>query len=152
VLAAKQIFMNVGARAVVPKIPGLDQVPYLTNSSMMDVDFLPRHLIVLGGSYIGLEFAQMYRRVGSEGTGIRQGPPPVAREDADVSDAIAQILRDEGIDIRLGSTAARVEKRGSDIALDLEAAGATSQVVGSHLLLGIGRRPNTDDLGLDMAG
>jgi pyruvate/2-oxoglutarate dehydrogenase complex dihydrolipoamide dehydrogenase (E3) component len=151
-LKADKIFINVGGRAVVPPIPGLDQVPYLTNSSMMDVDFLPPHLIVLGGSYIGLEFAQVYRRFGSEVTVIELAPRLVAREDEDVSHAIAGFLRDEGIDIRVGSKVVRVEKQGNNIAVTVETSGAKSQVVGSHLLLAIGRRPNTDDLGLDKAG
>jgi pyruvate/2-oxoglutarate dehydrogenase complex dihydrolipoamide dehydrogenase (E3) component len=152
VLRADKIFINVGGRAVIPSIPGLDQVPYLTNSSMMDVDFLPPHLVVLGGSYIGLEFAQVYRRFGSEVTVIELAPRLVAREDEDVSHAIAGFLRDEGIDIRVGSKVVRVEKQGNNIAVTVETSGAKSQVVGSHLLLAIGRRPNTDDLGLDKAG
>jgi pyruvate/2-oxoglutarate dehydrogenase complex dihydrolipoamide dehydrogenase (E3) component len=152
VLRADKIFINVGARAVVPPIRGLDQVPYLTNSSMMDVDFLPPHLIVLGGSYVGLEFAQAYRRFGSEVTVIELGPHLIAREDEDVSRAIAEILKDENIDIRVNSKVVAVAKQGNDIAVTVENAGTSSQVVGSHLLLAIGRRPNTDDLGLDKAG
>ena len=119
-LKADKIFINVGGRAQVPPIPGLDRVPYLTNSSMMDVDFLPRHLIVLGGSYIGLEFAQVYRRFGSEVTVIEQAPRLVAREDEDVSHAIAGILRDEGIDVRVDSRVVGVEKRGDEIAVTVE--------------------------------
>jgi pyruvate/2-oxoglutarate dehydrogenase complex dihydrolipoamide dehydrogenase (E3) component len=150
-LKTDKIFINAGGRAQVPPIPGLDRVPYLTNSSMMDVDFLPRHLIVLGGSYIGLEFAQVYRRFGSEVTVIELAPRLVAREDEDVSHAIADILRDEGIDIRVNSRVVGVEMRGDEIAVTVDS-GARSHVVGSHLLLAIGRRPNTDDLGLDKAG
>ena len=152
VLSADKIFINVGARALVPPIRGLDQVPYLTNSSMMDVDFLPPHLIVLGGSYVGLEFAQAFRRFGSEVTVIELGPHLTAREDEDVSRAIAEILKDEHIDIRVNSKVVAVAKQGNDIAVTVENAGTSSQVVGSHLLLAIGRRPNTDDLGLDKAG
>jgi len=152
VLRAEKIFINVGARALVPPIPGLDQVPYLTNSSMMDVDFLPPHLIVLGGSYIGLEFAQVYRRFGSEVTVIELAPHLIAREDQDVSQAVADFLREEGIDIRLNSKVVGVEKQGGDISVTVETAGKRSKVAGSHLLLAIGRRPNTDDLGLDKAG
>src|SRR6266851_1240905 len=152
VLKADKIFINVGGRASVPPIPGLDQVPYLTNSSMMDVDFLPPHLVVLGGSYIGLEIAQIYRRFGSEVTVIELAPHLVAREDADVSQAIADFLEEEGIDIRVNSRVIEVEKQGNQIAATVETAGARSQVLGSHLLLAIGRRPNTDDLGLDAAG
>ena len=152
VLTADKIFINVGARALVPPIRGLDQVPYLTNSSMMDVDFLPPHLIVLGGSYVGLEFAQAYRRFGSEVTVIELGPHLIAREDEDVSRAVAEILKDENIDIRVKSKVVAVAKRGDDVAVTVENAGTSSQIVGSHLLLAIGRRPNTDDLGLDKAG
>jgi pyruvate/2-oxoglutarate dehydrogenase complex dihydrolipoamide dehydrogenase (E3) component len=152
VLRADRIFINVGGRALVPPIPGLEQAPYLTNSSMMDVDFLPPHLVVLGGSYIGLEFAQAYRRFGSEVTVVELAPRLIAREDEDVSRAIADILKGEGIDIRLGSKVVGMEKLGDKIAVNIEAAGTRSQVTGSHLLLAIGRRPNTDDLGLDKAG
>ncbi len=149
---ADKIFINVGGRAVVPAILGLDQVPYLTNSSMMEVDFLPRHLLVLGGSYIGLEFAQMYRRFGSEVTVMELAPHLIPREDADVSQAVAGFLQDEGIDIRVNSKVVAVEKTGNEIAVSVETGGTRSQVAGSHLLLAIGRRPNTDDLGLDKAG
>jgi pyruvate/2-oxoglutarate dehydrogenase complex dihydrolipoamide dehydrogenase (E3) component len=152
ILRADKIFINVGGRALVPPIPGLEKTPYLTNSSMMDVDFLPPHLVVLGGSYIGLEFAQAYRRFGSEVTVVELAPRLIAREDEDVSRAIADILKEEGIDIRLGSKVVGVAKRGDKIAVDIESAGTRSQVTGSHLLLAIGRRPNTDDLGLDQAG
>jgi len=151
-LTADKVFINVGGRAVIPPIPGLDQVSYLTNSSMMDVDFLPPHLIVLGGSYVGLEFTQMYRRFGSEVTVVELAPHLVAREDEDVSRAIAEILKDEKIDVRLNSKVVAVGKHGNDIAVTLESGGAKSQIIGSHLLLAIGRRPNTDDLGLDKAG
>ncbi len=157
VLKADNIFINVGGRALAPPIPGLDQVPYFTNSSMMDVDFLPPHLIVLGGSYVGLEFAQVYRRFGSEVTVIELGPHLIAREDQDVSQAVADFLREEGIDIRVNSKVVGVEKQGNDISVTVETSGSETSgrraaVVGSHLLLAIGRRPNTDDLGLDKAG
>jgi pyruvate/2-oxoglutarate dehydrogenase complex dihydrolipoamide dehydrogenase (E3) component len=151
-LTADRIFLNVGARASVPPIPGLDQVSYLTNSAMMDVDFLPAHLVILGGSYIGLEFAQMYRRFGSEVTVIELAPRLIAREDEDVSQAIADFLKDEGIDVRVNSKVVGVEKQGNAVAAKVESDGKTSQVVGTHLLVAIGRRPNTDDLGLDKAG
>src|SRR6516162_8776092 len=149
VLDADRIFINVGGRALVPSIPGLDQVPYLTNSSMMDVDFLPQHLIVLGGSYIGLEFAQVYRRFGSEVTVIELAPRLIAREDEDVSSAVAEFLREEGIDVRVDSKVIGMERQGNRIAVKIEAAGTVSQVVGTHLLVAIGRQPNTDDLGLE---
>jgi pyruvate/2-oxoglutarate dehydrogenase complex dihydrolipoamide dehydrogenase (E3) component len=151
-LAADRIFINVGARAAIPPIPGLDRVPYLTNSSMMDIDFLPPHLIILGGSYIGLEFAQAYRRFGSEVTVIELGPRLIAREDADVSQAVADFLKGEGIDVRVDSKVIGVEKQGNAIGVKIESAGKTSQVAGTHVLVAIGRRPNTDDLGLDKAG
>jgi pyruvate/2-oxoglutarate dehydrogenase complex dihydrolipoamide dehydrogenase (E3) component len=151
-LKADKIFINVGGRAVVPPIPGLDQVPYLTNSSMMNVDFLPRHLIVLGGSYIGLEFAQIYRRFGSEVTVIELAPHLIPREDEDVSQAVAGFLKDEGIHIRVNNKVVGVKKEGNDIAVSVATDGKQSQIAGSHLLLAIGRRPNTDDLGLDKAG
>jgi pyruvate/2-oxoglutarate dehydrogenase complex dihydrolipoamide dehydrogenase (E3) component len=150
-LEADKIFINVGGRAVVPPIPGLDTVPYLTNSSMMEVDFLPRHLIVLGGSYVGLEFAQIYRRFGSEVTVVERAQRLIAREDEDVSRAVANILTDEGIDIRVDCKVAGVAMHGSNIALKVETE-ASREIVGTHLLLAIGRRPNTDDLGLDKAG
>jgi len=152
VLRADKIFINVGGRAVIPSIPGLDEVPYLTNSSMMNVDFLPAHLIVLGGSYVGLEFAQLYRRFGSDVTVIEPAPRLVSREDEDVSRAIADILEAEDIDIRVNSKAVGVKKQGTGIAVTIETAGTRSQVDGSHLLLAVGRRPNTDDLGLEHAG
>jgi pyruvate/2-oxoglutarate dehydrogenase complex dihydrolipoamide dehydrogenase (E3) component len=151
-LRADNIFINVGGRALVPPIPGLDRVPYLTNSSMMDVDFLPSHLIVLGGSYVGLEFAQVFRRFGSDVTIIELAPHLISREDQDVSQAIADILKDENIGIRVDSKVVGVEPRGTGIAVNIETAGTTSQVAGSHVLVAIGRRPNTDDLGLDKAG
>jgi pyruvate/2-oxoglutarate dehydrogenase complex dihydrolipoamide dehydrogenase (E3) component len=151
-LSADRIFLNVGARATIPAIPGLDQVPYLTNTSMMDVDFLPAHLIILGGSYIGLEFGQMYRRFGSEVTVIELSPRLIAREDEDVSHAIADFLSEEGIDLRVKTQVVGVEKQGNSIAVKVQSDGKTSQIVGTHLLVAIGRRPNTDDLGLDKAG
>ena len=151
-LTADRIFINVGARAVIPPIPGLDDVPYLTNSSMMDVDFLPAHLIILGGSYVGLEFAQAYRRFGSEVTVVEAAPRLIAREDEDVSQAVADFLKEEGIDVRVGSKVIGVEKQGNSIAVKLNSAGKNSQIVGTHLLVAVGRRPNTDDLGLDKAG
>ncbi len=151
VLRADKIFINAGGRALVPPIPGLDRAPYLTNTTMLDLDILPRHLIVLGGSYVGLEFAQIYRRFGSEVTVIELAPRLIAREDEDVSHAIADILKGEGIDIRVGSKVVAVAAQGSGVAVTVES-GERSQVVGTHLLAAIGRRPNTDDLGLDKAG
>jgi pyruvate/2-oxoglutarate dehydrogenase complex dihydrolipoamide dehydrogenase (E3) component len=151
-LGADRIFINVGGRASTPPISGLDQVPYFTNSSMMDIDFLPPHLIILGGSYIGLEFAQVYRRFGSEVTVIELTPRLIAREDDDVSSAVAEFLEEEGIDVRVDSKVVGVERQGNSIAVKVESAGKSSRVVGTHMLVAIGRRPNTDDLGLDKAG
>jgi pyruvate/2-oxoglutarate dehydrogenase complex dihydrolipoamide dehydrogenase (E3) component len=151
-LTAPRIFINVGGRATVPPIPGLDKVPYLTNTSMMDVDFLPRHLLIAGGSYIGLEFGQMYRRFGSAVTIIEMGPRLIQNEDEDVSAAAHDILAREGIDIRLNAKCISVTKRGDGIAMTLDCAKGAPEVIGSHLLLAVGRRPNTDDLGLDAAG
>jgi pyruvate/2-oxoglutarate dehydrogenase complex dihydrolipoamide dehydrogenase (E3) component len=151
-LEADQIFINVGARAAIPPIAGLDQVPYLTNSSMMDIDFLPSHLIILGGSYVGLEFGQVYRRFGSEVTVIEFGPRLISREDQDISRAVAGFLKEEGIDIRLDSKMIGVERQGNSIVAKVESSGKVSQIAGTHLLVATGRRPNTDDLGLDKAG
>jgi pyruvate/2-oxoglutarate dehydrogenase complex dihydrolipoamide dehydrogenase (E3) component len=151
VLSSEWIFINVGARAAVPDIPGLDQIDYLTNSSMMDVDFLPLHLLVLGGSYIGLEFGQMYRRFGSEVTIVEIGPRLIPREDEDVSEAIAGFLTREGIGLRLSTKCLSVSKQGSEIVMKLDCAEGTPEIRGSHLLIATGRRPNTDDLGLERA-
>jgi pyruvate/2-oxoglutarate dehydrogenase complex dihydrolipoamide dehydrogenase (E3) component len=152
VIDAEQIFINVGGRADIPPIPGIDQVPYLDNSSIMAVDFLPKHLVILGGSYIGLEFGQMYRRFGSEVTIIQRNERLIPREDPDISQAIREILEDEGIRILTDADATRVDKRGDQVAVTVAAGGATTEVVGSHLLVATGRRPNTDDLGLEAAG
>ena len=151
-IRAEQIFVNVGGRAVVPALPGIEQTPYLTNSSMMDVDFLPRHLLIVGGSYVGLEFGQMFRRFGSEVTIIEMAPRLIAREDEDVSATVGQILEAEGIHLRLNAKCIAVSKRGEDIAVSVDCAAGAPAVVGSHLLLAVGRRPNTDDLWLDKAG
>jgi pyruvate/2-oxoglutarate dehydrogenase complex dihydrolipoamide dehydrogenase (E3) component len=151
ILTSDRIFINVGARAAVPDILGLDQVDYLTNSSMMDIDFLPRHLLILGGSYIGLEFGQMYRRFGSEVSIVGRGSRLVSREDEDVSAAITDILSREGITVLPGSKCLRIDKQGDDIVMTVDC-GGTSELRGSHLLIATGRRPNTDDLGLERAG
>jgi len=151
-LAANRIFINVGGRAVVPQMPGIEEVAYLTNSSMMDVDFLPRHLIIIGGGYVGLEFAQMYRRFGSEVTIIGRAPRLARREDEDVSTAIRGILESEGIQVRLDATCIGFSKRGEEILAHVDCATGDREVSGSHLLLAMGRRPNTGDLGLPNAG
>ncbi|HWX14769.1 MAG TPA: FAD-containing oxidoreductase, partial [Methylocella sp.] len=152
VLTGDKIFVNVGGRALVPKIPGLDEIHYLTNSSMMEVDFLPRHLIIIGGSYVGLEFAQIYRRFGSEVTVIELAPRLIAREDEDVSKAVAAILAREGVGVRTDAECVSVSADGKDVSVQLGCAKGPDTVTGSHLLLAVGRRSNTDDLALDKAG
>lgn len=151
-LRAPKIVLNVGARALVPDMPGLGEVAYLTNSSMMDLDVVPEHLVIIGGSYIGLEFAQMYRRFGSRVTVIEQGDRVIARDDEDVSQAVREILEGEGVDIRTGATCIGVRADGAAVAVELDCAQGARRVSGSHLLLAVGRRPNTDDLGLNAAG
>ncbi|MFN7970924.1 MAG: FAD-dependent oxidoreductase [Acidobacteriota bacterium] len=141
-LESEKIFVNVGGRAAVPPIPGLDGVPFLTNSSMMDVDFLPEHLVILGGSYIALEFAQMYRRFGSEVTVIERGPRLLARDDEDVADAIRGILEGEGVRIATGTDIRSVEQRAGRPVVHVSSGGKV-EVAGSHLLAALGRVPNT---------
>jgi pyruvate/2-oxoglutarate dehydrogenase complex dihydrolipoamide dehydrogenase (E3) component len=152
VLTADRIFINVGGRATVPDMPGLGEVDYLTNSSLLGIDFRPRHLIVVGGSYIGLEFAQIYRRFGSEVTVIEMAPRLVPREDEDISAAVRDILEREGIEIRVNAKCLAVASHGKDIEAAVDCTEGAPKVMGSHLLLAVGRRPNTDDLGLDKAG
>ena len=151
-LEAEKIYINVGGRALVPPIPGIDQIDYLTNSSVMEVDFLPEHLIIIGGSYIGLEFAQIYRRFGAQVTVIEKMPHIIGREDADVTQGVLDILRNDGIAVETGAECMQIEKRNGKIAVKLDCAGGSREVVGSHLLLAVGRVPNTDDLGLAQAG
>jgi pyruvate/2-oxoglutarate dehydrogenase complex dihydrolipoamide dehydrogenase (E3) component len=151
-IKADRIFINVGGRAAVPPMPGLDQVKYLTNSSMMCVDFLPRHLIVVGGSYVGLEFGQMFRRFGSEVTILEMGPRLIQREDEDTSAAIKEILEHENINVRLKAKCIGVSRRSEEIVARVDCAAGAPEIGGTHLLLAVGRRPNTDDLGLENAG
>jgi pyruvate/2-oxoglutarate dehydrogenase complex dihydrolipoamide dehydrogenase (E3) component len=151
-LKAERIFVDVGGRPSVPPMPGLDQVAYLTSDSMMDVDFLPPHLVIVGGSYIGLEFGQMFRRFGSEVTIVEMGPRLIPREDPDVSDAIREILEREGIAIRLKAKCVALAPQGDGVAVRVDCESGAPEVPGSHLLLAVGRRPNTDDLGLGAAG
>ncbi|KAA0088343.1 FAD-containing oxidoreductase [Trinickia soli] len=151
-LEADRIYINVGGRALIPSMQGLDQVDYLTNSSMMDVDFVPEHLIVVGGSYVGLEFGQMYRRFGSRVTIVEKGARLIAREDEDVSQAVREILESEGIDIQLNANCLTVRRDAGNVVVGLDCATGAREVAGSHLLLAVGRVPNTDDLGLDRAG
>ncbi len=147
-LTAPRIFLDVGGRASVPPIPGLRGVPFLTNSTMMDVDFLPQHLVILGGSYIALEFAQMYRRFGSEVTVIERSDRIVSREDQDVSVALSEILESEGVRIHTSAAISEIEKRGESV----HVAWNGGEANGSHLLVALGRMPNTDDLGLENTG
>ena len=151
-ISAPQIFINVGGRPLVPKMPGLDAVPYLTNQSMMDLDFVPEHLLVVGGSYIGLEFGQMLRRFGSKVTVVEMGPRIVGREDEDVSGALREILEAEGIAVRTGAECLAAEKDGDGVAIGLSCREGAPRERGSHLLLAVGRAPNTEDLGLAAAG
>ena len=152
VLEADKVFINVGARSAVPPIPGLDTVPYFDNSTMMDVDFLPEHLVLIGGSYIGLEFGQMYRRFGSQVTIIERGPRLLMREDEDVCAAVAGILDNEGITVLTDATDFRVAGTDGDITVHARCDGVTKEIAASHLLVATGRMPNTGDLGLDRAG
>jgi len=152
VLEADRIYINVGGRASIPEMPGIHDVPFLTNSSMMDIDFLPGHLIIVGGSYVGLEFAQIYRRLGSEVTVVEMGPRLIGREDEDVSQAVREILEAEGINIRLNAKCISLAKRGAGVAVRMECSEDSKEVSGTHVLLAVGRVPNTSDLGLERAG
>jgi pyruvate/2-oxoglutarate dehydrogenase complex dihydrolipoamide dehydrogenase (E3) component len=151
-LEAEQIVLNVGGRAIIPAMPGVDKVDFLTNSSMMDLDILPEHLVIIGGSYIGLEFAQMYRRFGSRITVVEKAPQLIGREDEDVSTAVKDILENEGIEVRLEADCIGLAKRGDHVAVTVNCEPGAEEVVGSHVLIAVGRKPNTDDLGLDKAG
>lgn len=152
VLQADKFFINVGGRAYVPEIPGIHEVPFLTNASMMDVDFLPEHLVIVGGSYVGLEFAQMYRRFGSEVTIVETGPRLIRREDEDVSEAVREFMEMEGIQIRSNAKCISLAKRDSRIVVGIECDESPPEVLGTHVLLAVGRTPNTTDLGLDQSG
>jgi pyruvate/2-oxoglutarate dehydrogenase complex dihydrolipoamide dehydrogenase (E3) component len=152
VLEAEKIFINVGARARVPDWEGLSEVPFFTNSSIMDVDFLPEHLIIVGGSYIGLEFAQIYRRFGSKVTVIEMGDRIIQRDDEDVSAAVQDILEGEGVKFRLQADCIATRATDSGVAVRVICEEGPEEESGSHLLLAVGRIPNTDDLGLDQAG
>ena len=150
-LKANRIFINVGGRAAVPDLPGIRDVPYLTNSSILQLDHIPRHLVVIGGSYIGLEFAQIYRRFGSEVTIVERGSRLIGREDPEISDAIADILRAEGIALRLGAECIHLARTENSVTVGLDCRDGSPLVDGSDVLLAVGRVPNTHDLGLDKA-
>jgi pyruvate/2-oxoglutarate dehydrogenase complex dihydrolipoamide dehydrogenase (E3) component len=151
-LEAPRIFLNVGGRAAVPDMPGIDEVDYLTNSSIIGLQTVPDHLVIVGGSYIGLEFAQMYRRFGAQVTVVEMGPRLIGREDPDISDAIRAILEGEGIEVRTNACCIGLARHPAGVAITVDCTEGAPQVVGSHVLLAVGRRPNTDDLGLDKAG
>ncbi len=151
-LEADRLFINVGGRAAIPNFQGIDQVRALTNSTLLQLDALPRHLAIVGGSYIGLEFAQLFRRLGAAVTVIEKAPRLVSREDADVSDAIRGILEAEGVTVRCNAECIRFTPHGADVEVGVDCESGEPVVVGSHVLVAVGRRPNTDDLGLDAAG
>ena len=151
-LAAPRIFLNVGGRAAVPDMPGVGDVPHLDNTDMVALAHVPEHLVIVGGSYIGLEFAQMYRRFGAAVTVVERGDRLIAREDPEISDAVRPILEDEGIAVRAGATCIGFAPHDAGVAVSVDCHDGAPVVVGSHVLLAVGRRPNTDDLGLDAAG
>jgi pyruvate/2-oxoglutarate dehydrogenase complex dihydrolipoamide dehydrogenase (E3) component len=152
VLEAERFIINVGCRALVPDFPGRDQVRTLNNTTLLELDAMPRRLVVVGGSYVGLEFAQIFRRLGAAVTVVEMAPRLVPREDEEVSAAIREILEAEGIEIRLESECIQFEPRGAEIAVGVNCTAGEPEVLGSHVLLAVGRRANTRDLGLDNAG
>jgi len=152
-LKSDKIFINVGARASVPSMPGLDEIKYYTNSTLLDIDFVPEHLLIVGGSYIGLEFGQMFRRFGSRVTIIEMGERLISREDEDVSDTVREILENEGINVRLNAKCISFSKRDGKIVAHVSCEDGEPEVAdGTHVLLAVGRTPNTSDLGLETAG
>jgi pyruvate/2-oxoglutarate dehydrogenase complex dihydrolipoamide dehydrogenase (E3) component len=151
-LTASRIFINVGGRALIPDMPGIHEVPYLTNTSILALEDVPSHLIVVGGSYVGLEFAQMYRRFGADVTVVEKAPHLIAREDEDVSGEVRNILQGEGIVVRTSATCIGLAPHQQGVAVSVNCDEGPPDAVGSHVLLAVGRRPNTDDLGLDKAG
>lgn len=150
-LEADKIFINVGGRAFVPPMPDGEGLPYLTNLGMMEIDFLPEHLVIIGGSYVGLEFGQMYRRFGSEVTIIEKGPRLIGREDEDVSDTVREIMEKEGINLRLNAECINAKKHDRGVEVEVDCTHGDPSVIGTHLLWAVGRVPNTDDLGLEKA-
>jgi len=151
-LQAKQIFLNVGTRATIPKLGGIEEVLYMTNSTILKLDVLPSHLVVVGGSYVGLEFAQMFRRFGSDVTIVERQSKLLSHEDADVSDAVRAILEKEAIHIRTEAECIRLGIRDSQPVVHVDCQENAPEIVASHVLLATGRTANTDDLGLETAG
>ena len=151
-LQAPRIFINVGGRALIPDMPGVGTVPLMTNSSLLDLATLPEHLVIIGGSYIGLEFGQIYRRFGAKVTIVEKGPRLIGREDEKVSQAVRDILDSEGIAIRTGAECIRFAPHAEGIGVGVDCTHGLPDIVGSHVLLAVGRVPNTADLGLDKAG
>jgi pyruvate/2-oxoglutarate dehydrogenase complex dihydrolipoamide dehydrogenase (E3) component len=151
-LEAKQIFLNVGGRATIPNFPGIHEVPFLTNTSLLALETLPKHLIIVGGSYIGIEFGQMYRRFGSEVTIIEKASRLVQHEDEDVSAAVLDILQGEGIHVRLDAECINLAQHDEGVSVGVQCNSGEPASVGSHVLLAVGRTPNTQDLGLERAG
>ena len=151
-LSAPRIFINVGGRANVPEMPGVHEVPYLVNSSILELERVPEHLVVIGGSYIGLEFAQMYRRFGAEVTVVEMAERLISREDAEVSDTVREIFEREGIKVRTSAECISFAKGNPGVRVGVDCTEGEPEVLASDVLLAVGRRPNTDDLGLDRAG
>jgi pyruvate/2-oxoglutarate dehydrogenase complex dihydrolipoamide dehydrogenase (E3) component len=151
-LSAPRIFINVGGRANVPDLPGVREISYLTNTSIIELERVPEHLVVIGGSYIGLEFAQMYRRFGAEVTVVEMGPRLVGREDPDVSDAVRDILEREGIHVRTSAECISFAKGNPGVRVGVDCTQGEPEILASDVLLAVGRHPNTDDLGLERAG
>lgn len=152
ILTAERIFLNVGGRAVTPRLPGIDEVHFLTNSSLLELADLPRHLAIVGGSYVGLEFAQAYRRFGAHVSVIEMKPRLIAREEEDVSQVVRELLEQEGITVRTGAECIRLAKHEAGVSVGVDCEARLEEIVASHVLLAVGRRPNTDDLGLETAG
>jgi pyruvate/2-oxoglutarate dehydrogenase complex dihydrolipoamide dehydrogenase (E3) component len=150
-LSAERVFIDVGGRPSIPDLPGVRDVAFLTSETMMDVDFVPEHLVVVGGSYVGLEFAQMYRRFGSQVSVIEMGPQLIGREDADVSDAIREILAAEDIEVRVNAKCIALESAPQGVRVKVDCSTGVPGVAGTHVLLAVGRVPNTEALGLHEA-
>ena len=151
-LTAPRVFINVGGRAHIPDMPGIGDVPFLTNTSILALDRVPAHLVIVGGSYIGLEFGQMYRRFGSAVTIVEMGPHLIGREDEDVSQAVRGIFEAEGVTVRTNATCLSLSRHDAGVAVSVDCTQGPPEAIGSDVLLAVGRRPNTDDLGLDAAG